>query len=58
MSDVLSPTPPVLCLSILGPGMSERSSTAPLASIASVSARVSCSLIPWMLTAMRKAEIW
>jgi len=41
MSDVLSPTPPVLCLSIFSPGIADRSKIAPLASMVSVSARVS-----------------
>ncbi len=38
-SEILSPTPPVECLSTLAPGMSDRSSTSPECSIASVSAR-------------------
>ena len=37
-SETLSPTPPVECLSTFAPGMSERSSTSPERSIASVSA--------------------
>ncbi len=40
-SEVLSPTPPVLCLSTFIPRMPDRSSMSPLCAIAMVSARVS-----------------
>ena len=55
---VLSPTPPVECLSTLGPGSSERSSTSPVRIIASVSATVSAGVMPLKKTAMVKAEAW
>jgi len=58
MSDVLSPTPPVLCLSTLTPGISEKSSTSPEWSIASVSAWVSAVSMPLMRMAMSSALIW
>ena len=45
-SEVLSPTPPVECLSIFGAGNSDRSSTWPECSMASVSAAVSARLSP------------
>ena len=57
-SEVLSPTPPVECLSIFGPGMSERSSTSPEWSMAPVRACSSGSLMPRKKTAMQKAAIW
>jgi len=44
--DVLSPTPPVECLSTLGPGSSLRSSTSPVRIIDSVSATVSAAVMP------------
>lgn len=53
---VLSPTPPVLCLSTLGPARSERSSFAPLCTIARVSAAVSRAVIPLRHTAIMNAE--
>ena len=55
---VLSPTPPVECLSTRGPGRSERSSTSPVCIIASVRATVSAGVIPLKNTAMVKAEAW
>ena len=57
-SETLSPTPPVECLSTFAPGTSERSSTSPERSIASVSARTSASSMPRKKTAMQKAAIW
>jgi hypothetical protein len=45
-SDVLSPTPPVECLSTLIPWIAERSSRSPLSAMASVRFKVSCSFIP------------
>ena len=55
---VLSPTPPVECLSTLGPGMSERSSTVPVWSIASTRAAVSSAVIPRHTIAMASAAHW
>ena len=54
--DVVSPTPPVECLSALTPGMSLRSSVSPDFAIASVSARVSRSVMPLMQMAISSAE--
>ena len=45
-SVVLSPTPPVECLSTLMPGMGERSTMTPLWAITSVSSAVSASVMP------------
>ena len=45
-SETLSPTPPVECLSILAPGMAERSSTSPEWSMASVRASDSAASMP------------
>ena len=58
ISDVVSPTPPVECLSALTPGTSERSSVSPDLAMASVSASVSRSVMPLMQMAIRSAEIW
>ena len=55
ISEVLSPTPPVLCLSILRPGMCERSMTRPERIIASVSAAVSSAFMPRQRIAIRRA---
>ena len=55
---VVSPTPPVECLSALTPGMSFRSSVSPDLAMASVSASVSRSLMPWMQMAISSAEVW
>jgi len=57
-SETLSPTPPVECLSTLTPGRSERSSTWPERSMASVRAAVSASSMPRKKTAMQKAASW
>ncbi len=54
----LSPTPPVECLSTLKPGMAERSSTSPLATIACVRANVSACVIPRVTTAISQAATW
>ena len=56
--DVLSPTPPVLCLSTFRPGSACRSNRAPDRAIASVSQAVSSSVIPRRTIAMSRAEIW
>ena len=57
-SDALSPTPPVLCLSTLTPGMPDRSTLMPDRTIASVSQAVSSVVIPRRTMAMRSAEAW
>ena len=44
---VLSPTPPVLCLSAVTPWMADSERQSPLSAIASVSASVSASFMPW-----------
>ena len=54
---VVSPTPPVECLSALTPGMSFKSSVSPDLAMASVSASVSRSLMPWMQMAISRAEV-
>ena len=51
-SEVLSPTPPVLCLSTLTPGMSLRSTRTPEWTMASVSHAVSSAVIPRHSTAI------
>ncbi len=57
--DVLSPTPPVECLSTaLRPSSAERLSVSPLCTIASVSACVSAGVSPRKITAMQNALIW
>ena len=57
-SEVLSPTPPVLCLSTFDPGMPERSSRTPDPIMASVSAEVSSAVMPRKNTAIRSADAW
>ena len=58
-SDVLSPTPPVECLSTtLRPSAGPSSIVSPLRIIASVSAKVSSPFRPRKYTAMQKAAIW
>ena len=57
-SEVLSPTPPVLCLSTFDPGMPERSSRTPESIIASVSAEVSSAVMPRKNTAISSADAW
>ena len=56
MSDVLSPTPPVLCLSIFGPGISLRSTTTPEFIMAAVSEVVSADVIPLQMIAIKSAD--
>ena len=58
ISVVLSPTPPVLCLSTLIPLMAERSFTEPESLIASVIAVSSLSLSPVKQMAISMADIW
>ena len=56
---VLSPTPPVECLSTtVRPSAACRSSVSPLRTIASVNANVSAGVSPRKNTAMQKAAIW
>ena len=55
-SDTLSPTPPVLCLPTLTPGISDRSIRSPERTMASVSQAVSSSVIPLRTMAMSNAE--
>ena len=57
-SVVPSPTPPVECLSTVGPESAERSSVSPDATIAAVSAAASAGEKPLMKPAIRKADIW
>ena len=58
-SDVLSPTPPVECLSTtVRPSAVWRSIVSPLRTIASVSAKVSELDKPWKYTAMQNAASW
>ncbi len=58
-SDVLSPTPPVECLSTTRrPSAAPRSSISPERTIASVSANVSAPVRPLKNTAMHQAAIW
>ena len=56
ISDVLSPTPPVLCLSTLTPGMSDRSTRTPECTIASVSQAVSSAVMPRRTIAISSAD--
>ncbi len=58
MSDVLSPTPPVLCLSTGVPGRSGYSMRTPERTIASVSAAVSSADMPRITTAISSAAAW
>ncbi len=53
--EVLSPTPPVLCLSTFTPGMSERSTREPERTMASVSTDVSSGVMPRSRTAISRA---
>ena len=58
-TDVLSPTPPVECLSTTRrPSAELRSSVSPERIIASVSACVSRPVSPRKYTAMHQADIW
>ena len=54
---VLSPTPPVLCLSTLTPGTEERSIRAPESRMPRVRARVSSVLMPRQQMAMSRAAL-
>ena len=58
ISETLSPTPPVECLSVTGPGRSDQSSTSPESRMAMVSATASSRLMPLRKTAMAKAPTW
>ena len=55
ISEVLSPTPPVLCLSTLGPGRSDQSSRWPESVMARVSSAVSSAFMPRQKIAMSRA---
>ena len=57
-SDILSPMPPVECLSTVGRPRSEKSSTSPERIMASVMAASSALVMPRKKTAMAKAAIW
>ena len=57
-SDVLSPTPPVLCLSTFRPGTCERSTRTPDRTIASVRAAVSSPFMPRIQMAISHADSW
>ena len=57
-SVVVSATPPVECLSTLMPGMEDRSTTSPEATIASVIATVSSAESPRSSAAISQADIW
>jgi len=54
---VLSPTPPVLCLSTLRPGTGERSIRAPESRMARVKARVSTVVMPRQQIAISNAAL-
>jgi len=58
ISEVLSPTPPVECLSTFLPGNSGNVTTSPECSIASVSAAISGRLNPRIHVAISQADIW
>ena len=55
---VLSPTPPVLCLSTLMPSMEERSTVSPECTMLMVSMAVSSAVIPFRQIAIKRAETW
>ena len=55
---VVSPTPPVECLSTFMPGRSERSTTSPECIMAEVSSLTSRSVMPCQHTAISHADIW
>ncbi len=57
-SEVLSPTPPVECLSATGRPTLDRSSCSPLAAITSVSVASSASSMPRQMTAISQAASW
>ena len=56
-SEVLSPTPPVECLSAFTPDMELRSSVSPERIMASVSSSVSRRVMPRQTMAIRRAEV-
>ncbi len=56
--EILSPTPPVECLSTLGPGMSASDSRSPDSIIARVQARSSAGCIPRNRIAINSAATW
>jgi hypothetical protein len=56
-SEVLSPTPPVECLSAFGASMSEKSRTSPEYSISRVRISLSVSLKPRMNIAINNADV-
>jgi hypothetical protein len=58
MSEVLSPTPPVECLSTHAGAPGGRCRDCPVASIAAVSALVSLGSNPRQKMAIRRAESW
>ncbi len=58
MSESLSPTPPVECLSTFLPFTWDKSTISPEWSIASVKAADSSSFIPFRKAAIKKALIW
>ncbi len=57
-SDILSPTPPVECLSTLSPGIPDRSATVPERIIASVYHAVSSAFMPRRKIAINIAASW
>ncbi len=57
-SVVLSPTPPVLCLSTLIPLIADKSTISPECAIAIVKAPSSFGVMPLNMTAIKKALIW
>ena len=54
---ILSPTPPVECLSAVGRDSEEKSSRSPLAIMAAVHREISSRLIPLSRIAMARADI-
>ena len=58
ISVVLSPMPPVLCLSALTPPTPDRSTVSPLCAMQAVKHAVSPSVIPVKQTAIRNAASW
>jgi hypothetical protein len=55
---VLSPTPPVECLSTVIPLIADKSTVSPEATIARVKAVVSSALMPLKYIAISNADIW
>ena len=56
MSETLSPTPPVECLSTKGPAIPDRSMTEPERSMTSVRSAVSGAVMPLKKTAISQAD--